>query len=265
MIAPSDRIALAPGVLLDRDGLHDPVRDTTFPLNESARVVLSADTVAEAAAALAQSFRVAVDRACADATAFCAELNDRLLLVIEPRGGTLRLAARWLLVAARLLPFRVVPHVPAQRKHVDTAATRALLRTGARALLGPSAVSAVGAGVAALLATRQMSLALAVALAVAVGLVTHELGHLALLRGVPACVVVRGLRVSVFHRRVDARREVRVALAGPVSGIALAALALLAVELVPCAELAAVALLEAGQLLGLTMLTHDGRRVCARC
>jgi hypothetical protein len=186
------------------------------------------------------------------------------LLEIEPRGGKRRLALRWLVVAALLLPARVVPRVPARRRHVDTGGTIALLRSGSRSLLGPGAALGAGAGLAALLVARRPLLALAVSLAVGIGLVVHELGHLVLLRGVPACVVVRGFRVSIWHRRLDPRREARVALAGPAAGIAVGAVSLLALELRPCAELAAPALLGAAQLLGLTMLTRDGRRACAR-
>jgi hypothetical protein len=263
MIAPADRIALPPGVGLRRTGLYDPVRGVTFPLNRSGHLVVSAHTVGDAAAALACSFAVSADRALADATGFCAELNDRLLLELAPRGGTLRVAVRWLVLVFRLLPFRVLPRVPARRMPVDTAATLALLRTGTRALSGSAFVLGVLAGLGALVVAHVPSLALAVALSVGVGVVVHELGHLLLLRGVPACVVRRGFRISVLHRRLDRRREARVAAGGPALGIALAAAALLAVELYPCPELAAAALVEASQLLGLTTLTHDGRRVCA--
>jgi hypothetical protein len=263
MIAPGDRIALAPGVRLQRAGLHDPVRGVTFPLNGSARLVVSAHTVADAAAALARSFAVSADRALADATGFCAELNDRLLLELAPRGGTVGVAARWLVLLVRLLPLRVLPRVPARRMHVDTDATPALLRTGTRALSGAGFALGLLAGLATLVVAHMPSLALAVAFSVGIGVVAHELGHLLLLRRVPACVVRRGFRISVLHRRLDPGREARVAAGGPALGIGLAAAALFAVELYPCPELGAAALVEASQLLGLTTLTHDGRRVCA--
>lgn len=264
MIGPSDRIALAPGVRLDCVGLHDPVRDATFPLNESGRVVVCAGTIADASAVLVRSFAVSPERALADATSFCAELNERLLLDVAPHGGSLRLAIRWLALACRLLPLRVLPHVPARRRHVETAALPAMLRTGSRALFGPALVFAVLAGLATLVVARLPLIAFAVAFAVGAGVLVHELGHLALLRGVPACVVVRGLSVSVLHRRLDPHRESRVALGGPGAGIALTAAALLALNLYPSTELATVVLIEAVQLLGLTTLTHDGRRACAR-
>ena len=138
-----------------------------------------------------------------------------------------------------------------------------------RATVGTAIFAVVAGSLAAVAPTHALAQPAAVrpsndiALSVGTGMVVHELGHLVLLRGVPACVVVRGLRVSLLHRRLGPRREVGVALGGPGAGIALAAAALLAVELYPCVELAAVALVEAIQLLGLTTLTHDGRRVCA--
>jgi coenzyme PQQ synthesis protein D (PqqD) len=262
MIAPADRIALARGVRLTPTGLEDPVRGTTFSLNSSGRVVLSAHTVADAAAALVHTFGAPADRALTDATRFCAQLNERLLLEVAPRGGAVRVVLRWIALVCRLAPLRVLPRVPARRKPVDTSSMLVLLHSGTRALAGAGVVLGGLTGVAALLVVHVLTLALAVALAVGAGLVAHELGHLALLRGVPACVVVRGLRVSVLHRSLTAPREVRVAAAGPCAGIALAALLLFAVELWPRPELATAALVEAAQLLGLTTLTRDGRRVC---
>jgi coenzyme PQQ synthesis protein D (PqqD) len=263
MIAPADRIAVAPGVRLTRAGLDDPVRGTTFALNESARAVASAHTVADAAAALVRTFGAPADVALADATRFCTQLNERLLLEVAPRGGLLVVVLRWLAFVCRLAPLRIRPRVPSRRRHVETSSLRRLLRTGTWALAGPGFALGVLAGLAALVVVHALALALAVTLAVTAGVVTHELGHLALLRGVPACIVVRGLRVSVLHRSLRPTGEACVAAGGPFAGVALTAVALLALELWPGPELATVALLQAGQLLGLTTLTRDGRRMCA--
>jgi hypothetical protein len=263
MIAPADRISVAPGVRLTPAGLDDPVRGTTFTLNESARVVASAHTVADAAAALVRTFGAPADRALADTTRFCTQLNERLLLEVTPRGGLLVVVLRWLALVCRFAPLRVLPRVPSHRRHVETSSLRELLRTGAGALAGPGFALGVLAGLTVLVVVHALMLALAVALAVTAGVVTHELGHLALLRGVPACIVVRGLCVSVLHRSLTPTREARVAAGGPVAGLALTAVALVGVELWPGPELATVALLQAAQLLGLTTLTRDGRRVCA--
>jgi hypothetical protein len=129
-------------------------------------------------------------------------------------------------------------------------------------LAGAGAALGLLAGLAALVVVHELKLALAVALAVAGGVVAHELGHLLLLRGVPACVVIRGLHVSVLHRSLTRSREARVAAGGPAVGILLTAVTLLVVELWPTPELATVSLVQAGQLAGLTILTRDGRRVC---
>jgi hypothetical protein len=263
MIAPTDRIALAPGVRLTRAGLEDPVRGTTFALNNSARVVASAQTVADAAGALVSTFGAPADVALADTTRFCVQLNERLLLELAPTSGRLLVMLRWLGLVGRLAPLRVLPRVPAHRRHVETSSMRQLLRTGTLALAGPGFALGVVAGLAALVVVHALTLALAAALAVTAGVVAHELGHLALLRGVPACIVIRGLRVSVLHRSLTPTREARVAAGGPVAGLALTAVTLLAVELWPSPELATAALVQTAQLLGLTTLTRDGRRVCA--
>jgi hypothetical protein len=263
MITPADRIAVAPGVRLTRAGLEDPVRGTTFTLNECARVVVSAHTVADAAAALVRTFGAPTDVAFDDTTRFCMQLNERLLLEVAPRGGLLVVALRWLALVCRLAPLRALPRVPSHRRHVDTSTWRRLLRTGVWALAGPGFAVGVPAGLTALVVVHAPALGLAVALAVTAGVVTHELGHLALLRGVPTCIVVRCLRVSVLHRSLTPTHDARVAIGGPVAGLALTAVALLALELWPSPELATVALLQAAQLVGLTTLTRDGRRACA--
>jgi hypothetical protein len=67
----------------------------------------------------------------------------------------------------------------------------------------------------------------------------------------------------VLHRALEQRREACVAAGGPALGIVLAVAALLVFELHPSPELAVVSLVQAGQLLGLTTLTRDGRRACA--
>ena len=104
------------------------------------------------------------------------------------------------------------------------------------------------------------STTLALAAAVGIGVVLHELGHLALLRGVPTCAASRGARLWLLHRAIDRRREVVVTAAGPTTALAAAA-ALLSMP-GPSANVASLAL--SVHALGFTVLTADGRALCAR-
>jgi len=260
VISPSDRIVLPRDVRLTSDGLHDPVRGATFPLNASARLVVGAGTVAGAAGALRARFGV---DALADTHAFVAQLNARLLLEVVPLRPRARLAWRWLRGLPVMLPTGALPVFPSRRRFVATSAYSSIVVTGVRAV-GPVATAY---GALAAVATTLTLHALAwvtpcAAAAVAGGVVAHELGHLLQLRGVPACVAVRGLRVSVLHAR--GARTRRVAAGGPLAGTALAAVAFAAFFVAPSPELAAIAALESLQLVGFTVLTSDGRRLCAR-
>jgi hypothetical protein len=265
VIAANDRIDLPRSVERRAEGVYDHVRGVTFPLNAVGAVIVDALTPAAASRALQQGFVVDEERALADAIAFCAELNERLLLNVSPRRGTPALVLRWVAHLPFMLPARRLPHVPARRRHVDTSSPHAILVTGVRATLPFALLAATGAFVVAALVLAGLgaasaSTALAVAAAVGSGVVLHELGHLALLRGVPTCAVTRGGRLWLLHRALERRREALVAAAGPTTALTIAAL-LLALP-GPSATVAGLAL--SLHALGFTVLTADGRTLCAR-
>ncbi len=265
MIAPDDRIALPRCVVRRPGGVYDHVRGTTLPLNATGAVIVDASTPAAASRALRLGFAVDEKRALADAISFCAELNERLLLNISPAQGAPALALRWVAHLPFMLPARRLPRVPAHRRHVDTTSLVAILVTGVLATLPFALLAAVGSlGVALLvlggLGATSVSTSLALATAVGSGVVVHELGHLVLLRGVPTCAVTRGGRLWLLHRGVDRRRETFVAASGPTAALVVAAL-LLTLPGLP-ATVAGLAL--SLHALGLTVLTADGRTLCAR-
>ena len=265
MIAAHDRIALPTSVERRADGVYDHVRGVTLPLNATAAVIIGARTPAAAACALQHGFAVDEERALADAIGFCAELNERLLLNVSARRGTPAVALRWLVQLPLMLPARRLPRVPARRRHVDTSSLRAVLVTGAYATLPFALLAAIGASVVALLVLAGLGVAsasttLSLGAAVGSGVVVHELGHLALLRGVPTCAVTNGARLWLLHRSLERRREALVAAAGPTAPLAVAALLLALPD--PSTTVAGLAL--SLHALGFTVLTGDGRTLCGR-
>jgi hypothetical protein len=265
VIAAHDRIALPPSVERRADGVYDHVRGVTLPLNATGAVIVGASTPAAASRALRHGFAVDEDRALADAIGFCAELNERLLLNVSPVRGAPALALRWVAHLPFMLAARTLPRLPARRRHVDTSSLCTTLVTGIRATLPFAGLVSVGAFVVASLVLGGLgavsaSTTLALAAAVGAGVVLHELGHLVLLRGVPTCAVTRGARLWLLHRALDRRREAVVAAAGPTAAIAVAALLLALPGL--SATVAGLAL--SLHALGFTVLTGDGRTLCAR-
>lgn len=265
MIAARDRIALPPSVERSADGVYDHVRGVTLPLNATAEVIIDARTPAAAACALQLGFSVDEERALADAIRFCAELNERLLLNVSARCGAPAVALRWLVHLPFMLPTRRLPRVPARRRHVDTSSLHTVLVTGVRATFPFALFAAIGASVVALLVlgglgAASTSTTLALGAAVGSGVVVHELGHLVLLRGVPTCAVTHGARLWLLHRSLERRRGALVAAAGPTATLAVAAL-LLALP-GPSTTVAGLAL--SLHALGFTVLTGDGRTLCAR-
>lgn len=270
MIAPGDRVRLAPGVALRDGALEDAVRGAAWPLNGAADLVLAqagAGTLAETAAALAEQSGVAPEVALADVEAFCADLNAKLLLNVEPAGGRFALAVRWLSAALGLLPLRAFPRLPLTRHALDTrTATRAVLSVTRALALPAFSVAALFAGVGALLlagaGAHGLRVAFLVGISAAAGLVVHEAGHAAALRGVPACLGRRGLRAFVLHLPVPPLRRAVVAAVGPVAAAFVGWLVLLAAHALALADLALAASLLTTQALGLTVVARDGRTLC---
>jgi hypothetical protein len=267
VIEADDVIELPVGVQLRDDGLHDEVRGLVVPVNATGAIALASSTPRAAAAAIARRFDVDEQRAFADVVAYCVELNGRLLLNVAPRGRRFARARRWLARLPVTLPLRGLPALPARRRPVDTRNVVSVAITGVRALT-PFATAVFVAGVliagAALLLVGVPSarLAVAVGLAAALAIGLHELAHLLALVRIPACVATRGLRVVVLHRRSPPRRAALVAGAGPVSGLAVAGLALATLAAWPSAEAAAAVSTFALNAIGLTVLTRDGRTLC---
>lgn len=266
MIAADDRIALPRDVERRAEGLYDHVRGITLPLNATGVVIVDASTPAAASRALRLGFAVDEDRALADAVTFCAELNERLVLNVSPVRGAPAFALRWVAHLPLVLPAGRLPRVPARRRHVDTSSPLAILVTGVRATLPFALLAAFGTLVVAVLVFAGLGAAssptaLVLATAVGSGVILHELGHLALLRGVPTCAVTRGARLWLLHRALNRRREAVVAAAGP-TGTLIVAIVLL---LLPGLAAAVAGLALSLHALGFTVLTADGRTLCARC
>ena len=267
MIGPRDRLSLPVGVELREAALHDVVRPGSVPVNGTGLAVLAASTPEEAAGELERRYGIDAGAALDDVLRFCAELNARLLLNVAPHGGRAALACRWVRRAPLVLPFGLLPTVPTTRRPVDTTGAYALARSASRAL-APFTIVLLAAGtlVSTLLLAAVGVVAPALAVALGVGIagtvLLHELGHLAALRGVPACVVTRGVRVAIVHRAVSRARARVVAASGPVAGLALAGCLVAALGATPSGELGAVSLVALLNALGLTVLSHDGRTLC---
>jgi hypothetical protein len=265
MISAHDRIALPSSVEHRAGGVYDHVRGVTLPLNTTGALIIEAPTPEAASRALRLGFAVDEERALADAIGFCAELNERLLLNVSPPRGTFVFAVRWLLHLPFMLPARRLPRIPARRRHVDTSSLSAVLFTGVRATLPFASLATIGAFLLAALVLGGLGAAstltaLTVGAAVGSGVVVHEVGHLMLLRGVPACAVTRGARLLLLHRALGRRREALAAAAGPTAVLAVAAL----LFAVPGPAGTVAGLVLSLHALGFTVLTGDGRTLCAR-
>jgi hypothetical protein len=239
VIESSDRIELAPGVLLRADALHDSVRGIDVPLNASARIAFrSGATVAELAASLA---RLGARDAEHDATAFAVQLN-RLLLV------NVRASGRGLLCRVRALRHGKALQPPTRRFAIDKPWTFV-------AALTPSA--AVVVAVLLPLVSLGGVWTIAAAFAAGAGIVVHEAGHAVALRGVPRALVLEGLKPSILHAPVGAWRTFAAAAAGPLAP------ALLALSIALAWRVAAPAVVPlAAHIVGLTVISQDGRAAC---
>lgn len=260
MIGARDRVELAPDVRLDGRLLLDPVRGSRIELNASAVVALAESTPARMAQAVAARFAVGAERAEGDAKALCAALNAALLLNL--RAPLAVRIVRWAALALALAPVRRLPPWPPTRYRLATTSVPRALVTTAVGCAGPAALVAALAALP-FVVIGIWQLGAATAGAAAVGLVLHEAAHAAALRGAPAALVVRGLRVSVLHGVADPSKRARVAAAGPACVAALAGVAAAVATATDAAALAAAAIVLAPHALALTLVGADGRTLCA--
>lgn len=243
MLELTDRIELAPLVELTPDGIVDHATGARYPTNPSASAVLAhPGSLGTAAHALAARWGVDESTARDDVLRFAWALNRQALVNIV--SSTAR-RTRWIQTVAlafRLAPLGRVPRTRVRRRAVDTTSVASVVRAVVRALVGRVVAFAFCSGAAFGASALVVSLgsarspgtvaelgtvAAGVGMATAAGLLLHEVGHLAALRGVPAVLVIARGRTSVLHPAVTALRQVAVAVAGPalpgVAGVALAA------------------------------------------
>ena len=262
-IGISDRLELPDGVRVGGDCLADVVRDARFPTNETGLFVLrrTGRPLGEIAAELALHHRLALARARFDVLRFAFALNRAELANVVPGDGALRRALDWLRLAVRLAPAGSLPTSVARRSPLDTTTpVRGVVGT-ARALLRRCLAISVAAAALALPGGHAPG-ALALGVGVGLGLMAHEAGHVALLAGVGAALVVSGLRTYVIHPSLAPRRRRAVAAAGPIVAALLGLALVAAAWLARSPELALAGCAPAAHAAGLTVATGDGRVAC---
>ncbi len=269
MLDLRDRVELAEGVVVEAGAVHDTVLGGRRPGNAAAMVVLSqlGGTIEEAAVALTRAFGITLEQARDDALAFVWDLNRALLVNVHRGRGRLESAIGWALLAIRLAPAGVLPAPVARRYPLETVTWPRVIATCCSALVRRVVVIAVTVTVVVehlvLIAGGGSSgTAITVGSASALGLLTHEMAHAAMLRGIPAALVTAGLRTYVSHPVVLPARRTAVAIGGPLAptviGVLLASVSLQVGS--PCLALAAFPL--ACHALSLTVIGSDGRVAC---
>ena len=259
MILRDDDVFVLPHGVEVRDArLYDAVRRWSWPLNDTGAVVLgsSGSSVGDAASRLESTYGVERERACRDVALFAARMNELLLLNVRCRARF----RRWCSLALALLPLRRLAPWPARR----VALRRRRLAVAALALT-PHAVMVTAAHAAPLVAAGIVAphVAFAVAAAAGLGLVLHELGHLAALAGVPAALATKGARVFVLHPRLDGARRTVVALAGPLAPTLAGGVCVAVAAATDAATLACAGSILAMHAFGMTVAARDGRTACA--
>ena len=269
MLADTDSLSLAPGVVVRGGELTDAVRQASWPLNASGAFVLARvdAPVGQIVREIAQASAIPLEAARTDVLRFAWQLNTLALVNIERRGSRLRRLTDWLALAVRLAPAGAVPVPLTRRRALDTGSVwRAVTTSFAAIRARVAALAALAAAVAGQLSVLAgapgIAVPLAIGLGTGIGLGLHEAAHAVALRGVPSALVLRGRRTYVLHAAVERSRRSAVALAGPL--VAAAA----GVAVVACGtELAAPALVVGGcplaaHAFALTVIGGDGRVAC---
>lgn len=270
MLDLTDRIELPRGVAVAPGGVSDAVRGESWPANDTAVFVLAraGRPLGDVAGELAGRFGLPAERARRDVLAFVWGLNRSLLLNIVPARGPLARAASWVVLAIRLAPAGVLPRSPARRSPLDTSSAWGALASAARATVRRGlafvlVAVVLAAELAATAGAGGLLLPALGAVAVGAGLVLHEAGHAVALRGIPAALVLDGIRTYVLHRPLPGRRRALVAASGPCAAAAAGASLLAVAQLAGSAELAVASCPLGAHLLALTVLSGDGRTACA--
>jgi hypothetical protein len=269
MIADTDRLSFAPGVAFHDGQLADAVRGDAWPLNRSGAFVLARTgrPVGQIVRETADAFSLPLEAARGDVLRFAWHLNALALVNVEREGPRLRRLADWILLAARLAPAGALPAAVARRCALDTRSVPRALASSLAAILSRASVVAAGAAVvavqfSAILGVFGLGVPLALGLATGVGLGLHEAAHVALLRGVPSALVMRGRRTYVLHAAVSPPRRSVVALAGPLAVAALGVALTFAGAALAVPGLVIAGCPLAAHALALTVVGGDGRIAC---
>lgn len=269
MLAESDTLQFAPGVVLREGELTDQVRGSAWPLNGSGAIVLSLTgaPLGLIVREIASAFALPAETARRDVFRFVWHLNALALLNIEPKGPRVRRAATWLRLAVRLAPAGSLPAVAVRRRALDTqtlprAVGSTLVAVSPRAALLATVATVAFLQVAVVAGTGAHVAPLALGLATGLGLGLHEAGHAALLRGIPSALVFRGRRTYVLHAAVGRARRSAVAVAGPLSVSALGVALVLCGSALVVPSLAVAGCPLAAHAIALTVVGGDGRVAC---
>lgn len=272
MLSLDDAIRLPRDVRLDEGALVDAVRGERYAVNDTGALVvrLAGRPLADAATEVAERWGVAPERARADVLGFAWVLNRALLANVERGTRWPAAVALWLALAIRLLPLGVMPPPRVSRYPLDTStaviAAVTTTRASARRALTLAVLTALALlqlGVVAGAAQVVLVPSLALGVTIALGLVMHESVHAAVLRGVPAALVTKGLlRTYVLHARVSGRRASLVGIAGPAAPALVGVAGAVAASIAGSPSLAVLACPLGAHALSLTVVGRDGRAAC---
>ncbi len=269
MLDADDVLELAPGVSVAGGKVHDAVRGTSWPVNETACWMLARSGLAlgEIASQLSTAHGVPQDRARDDVLSFAWQLNVTLLANLRTERPRWRRSFGWLRLAVQLAPTGSLPPPRARRSALDTGSSLRAVASVGRGLAGRATTlacvtAALVAQLAVVAGTLAPMAAAAVGVGVGLGLLLHEAGHAIALRGSAAALVLAGSRTFVLHAPIGPRQRAAVAAAGPLvaAGTGLAAVG--AATALDVIVLALVALPLCAHALAATVLSPDGRTAC---
>jgi hypothetical protein len=263
LLCLADAIELAPGVQVANGALVDDARGVCFPVNDTGLFVIgcAGRPLRDVAHELASRHGLEPERARADVLRFSFSLNRAQLANVVVDGSAVRRVLAWLRLAIRLAPAGTLPLLNVRRFPLDTSTPVRAVLGAVGALRVRAAALALAAGLIAALGGLAPA-ALALGLGVGTGLVAHEAGHAGLLTGVPAALVISGLRTYVIHPTLAVGRRRAVAAAGPAAAAMVGIVAVSTAWLAGMPELGLAGCPPAAHAVGLTVATGDGRVAC---